>query len=110
MVIGAFLFPKVFTGVADAAASGAAARGFVAVFGFAVGAAASVPCARTAGTKSTDAPRINANRGMLSRPTQRDPDSVKEFNPASPTICIRKRRNIAPRLYPTAPRLKPTPL
>src|ERR1700722_3341101 len=98
MVIGAFLFRKVLTGVADIAASGTAARGFVAVFGFAVGAAASVPCARTAGTKSTAAPRINANRGMQIQPTQQDPDSVKKFNPASPTICIRKRRNIVPRL------------
>src|SRR5271170_2539751 len=101
MVIGAFLFPKVFTGVADAAVSGAAC-GFAAVLGFAaaVAAGAAVPCARTVGTQSAATPRVSANK----RP---EPDNVREFNPASPTIHVRKRRNIVPRLSAQGSALTP---
>src|SRR5580704_18265597 len=101
MVIGAFLFPKVFTGVADAAASGAAC-GFAAALGFAVAVAtgAAVPCARRVGAQSAAVPRISTASGILKEPPRSERDNGREFNLASRTFYPRKRLNIVPRLLP----------
>src|ERR1700678_2310420 len=100
MVIGAFLFPKVFTGVADAAASGAAC-GFAALgFAVAVATGAAVPCARRVGAQSAAVPRISTASGILKEPPRSERDNGREFNPASRTFYLRKRLNIVPRLLP----------
>src|ERR1700679_2090247 len=85
MVIGAFLLPKVFTGVADAALSAAGVRGFV-VLGFALVDATGVVCANALEPLKATTPRITSSEPILQHFALTPPKGFEEINSASSVI------------------------
>jgi hypothetical protein len=85
MVIGAFLLPKVFTGVADAALSEAGVRGFV-VLGFAAVDATGVVCANALEPVNATAPRITSSEPILQPLALTPPKVFEELNSASSDV------------------------
>jgi hypothetical protein len=87
-VIGAFLLPKVFTGVAETAGSDAeVARVFVVALGLAVVEAADVAWEKAIGLHSAVAPRIISNEAIRNVFALAPPGNFREFNSPPQYFC-----------------------
>jgi hypothetical protein len=87
MVMGAFLLPNVFTGVAESAGSELVATwGLAAGFGLAVVEATGVVCEKAIGMHSAAAPKIANSETALQVFSLRPPVNFEEFNSASLSI------------------------